>query len=270
MCLRRKGISFGRREEWRDFERRNPIFLSGFPHLERLLTATFIREFRTRNQAEGIVFQLANLCREDFLEILLLAGNGYGVAALRLLRGMYERAVDSRYLAQHPEKAEDFVNFGAINNHKVVEALKRIGARPEDILPEGIISEAAEMHARYKAETKSEARWNGLDLVSTAMQVGSLGNMLVLAHIVPSQQIHTTLQAIVARVETSEEVLAFDGGPQRERADEALQLAHLILLSVVDHQRTFFGLEDRLEPMLQEAMRDFARAWPHAKSTSPV
>ncbi len=40
------------------------------------------------------------------MEILLLAGNGYGVGAQKLLRGLYGAAVTARYISQHPEKAE--------------------------------------------------------------------------------------------------------------------------------------------------------------------
>ena len=40
---------------------------------------------------------LGRICVEEFNEILLLAGNGRGVGALKVLRGMFERAVYVRF-----------------------------------------------------------------------------------------------------------------------------------------------------------------------------
>lgn len=54
---------------------------------------------------------------EDFNEVLLLCGNGYGIGAEKLIRGMYERAVTLVYLHQHPEYADDFLDY-----HKVAVA----------------------------------------------------------------------------------------------------------------------------------------------------
>ena len=42
---------------------------------------------------DRVLFWLGNVCREDFSEILLLAANGYGIGALKLFRGLYERVV---------------------------------------------------------------------------------------------------------------------------------------------------------------------------------
>ena len=63
---------------------------------------------------QDIGFNLGETCRRDFLEIGFLAVNGYGIAAQKLLRGLYERAVTLEYIRQNPEKAERFVRFGAI------------------------------------------------------------------------------------------------------------------------------------------------------------
>ena len=45
-----------------------------------------------------ILYLLAQMCLKEFEEILLLAGNGYGGGAIKLLRAFYERVVVFHYL----------------------------------------------------------------------------------------------------------------------------------------------------------------------------
>jgi hypothetical protein len=54
------------------------------------------------------------LCCEDFFEVLLCCGNGYGVAALKLLSTLYERGVT---LHEHPEELDAFVDFYHVQLH---------------------------------------------------------------------------------------------------------------------------------------------------------
>jgi Family of unknown function (DUF5677) len=78
---------------------------------------------------EDVAFNLGQTCRRDFLEIAFLAVNGHGVAAEKLLRGLYERAVTLEYIRRHPNKAERFVRFGVIQEYKVLKtALDLVGA----------------------------------------------------------------------------------------------------------------------------------------------
>jgi hypothetical protein len=69
---------------------------------------------RPKNRTEDICFGLGHTCREDFLEILFLAANGYSNGALKLLRGLYERALTMSYIIKSPAKADRFMSFVAI------------------------------------------------------------------------------------------------------------------------------------------------------------
>ncbi|HYR38112.1 MAG TPA: DUF5677 domain-containing protein [Methylomirabilota bacterium] len=73
---------------------------------------------------------------EDFSEILLLSGNGYGIGAFKLLRGLYERVVTMTYLLQHPEKAEDFADWHLIEKQKLVNHLLGGRRRPGQVFHE--------------------------------------------------------------------------------------------------------------------------------------
>ena len=75
--------------------------------------------------AHKIVFALANVCMEESWEILLLVSNEYLNGATRMLRGLYERALTLTYISHHPEKAQRFIDYGTIQEHRIIEpALK--------------------------------------------------------------------------------------------------------------------------------------------------
>jgi hypothetical protein len=56
---------------------------------------------------------------------MLLCGNGHGFAGMKLLRGMYERAVTARYIHLYPDSADDFLDFHWITRRKLADAIQR-------------------------------------------------------------------------------------------------------------------------------------------------
>jgi hypothetical protein len=91
-------VVFGIPAEWDRFARANEGFLEGLPNLIRAGEIAFSsRQLRVRS-ANMAIYSLDSLCKQDFWDILLLCGNGCGMSAPKVLRGMYERAVTANYL----------------------------------------------------------------------------------------------------------------------------------------------------------------------------
>jgi Family of unknown function (DUF5677) len=122
-------IIFGIRGEWKDFEKRHPLFFERFPHLGKALNTAFIRTGTSSEAIEKFVFLYGRLCSEDFFEVLLCCGNGYGAAAQKLVRSLYERAVTLQYLHEHPEELNEFLDYHYIQNYKLVGLSRRPSAR---------------------------------------------------------------------------------------------------------------------------------------------
>lgn len=55
------------------------------------------------------------ICAHDFQEILVLCGNGLGIGGLKLLRGLYEKAVVMQYLSAYPDEVQEFFDYNAIH-----------------------------------------------------------------------------------------------------------------------------------------------------------
>jgi len=111
-------VDFGQSAAANEFTCRNPTFWAAFQRLLALTNQCFGRCWAPHNAAEDVVFNLGEACRDEFLEIAFCAVHGKALAALKLLRGLYERAVTVEYIRQHPDKAERFIRYATVQQYK--------------------------------------------------------------------------------------------------------------------------------------------------------
>jgi hypothetical protein len=96
---------FGDSGEWPRFFERHRTFFETFGALNDTICKILIREFEVDSTDKEVVHFLGRLTIEDFMEVLLLSGNGYGIGTLKILRGQYKRSVTAAYIAKHPPSA---------------------------------------------------------------------------------------------------------------------------------------------------------------------
>ena len=236
-----------------------------------------MRAWQSSTLLDRTIYFLGRLILEEFMEILLLCANGYGIGALKLVRGMYERAVTARYFRVKPEEVENFLAFHKVADHKFLTAVR------SSIGPDVFSQEQAEQIEKDFQEvrqrfivtdcvtcgtTRLNYTWSKLDFVSMARTSGDLGKLIVPAYYTPTREAHSTIGAIFSRLEpkaaTREDRLAFDSAAQRDPADDALISAHNILLNVLDLQKEHFQIKE-LEPLLQTCFEDFMAIWQKKK-----
>ncbi len=264
-----RSLTFGYPEEWKDFEKRNPLFLERFPRLQKAMEIAFDRTAPLEEPIDKFILIFGRLCIEDFSEILLCCGNGYGHAAQKLLRGLYERAVTLRYLHEHPEEIEDFLDYYHVGQRKLKIACENtMGAdtfSPEQAAE--IENEFARVKEKYmvtdceKCGTKRPNHtWTKLNFVAMANKT-SLGKLNALGYMIPLRHAHATVASMVSRMKTTaNDGIAFAGEAQREEADKALRVTHNIFLDVLRVQAERFavpGLNEQNEVCLQ----DFIDTW---------
>lgn len=131
-------IGVGNAASQQTFIRDHKVFLLEYPNIHSLLTRVFIRPlsqppddelekldhlpdsdpvvvaFENKVMADRLVFYLGRIAADDFGELLTLSGNGYGIGALKIVRGMYERVVTAAYIAKYPEEARLFIEDDVI------------------------------------------------------------------------------------------------------------------------------------------------------------
>jgi hypothetical protein len=257
-------ISFGFLDECEDFKTRNGPFIERFP---RLKTAIELSDASV--SLEGLhqqtIMLLCRLAREDFMEILLLAANGYGVGAEKLLRGLYEKVVTAYYLIDHPEKARDFTDFGLINIHRVVrDSAELLGS----IISNEMAARAKATWDRYRREGRSTRHWSGVPFRQMAEGIAEVRHFLLVAYTEPSLKLHPSPQAMIDRLDfPGGGTIVFDGKAQRGDADSALTWAHALFLHALAIQAAVFRLTDLAEAV-KVCFSDWDSAWPAAASSS--
>ena len=75
------------------------------------------------NGKEKFVYFYGSLIAEDFMEIYLVAANGYGAAATKLLRSMYEHTVTLRYLQDHAGEIMAGIDYDGVQQHKLTQQI---------------------------------------------------------------------------------------------------------------------------------------------------
>jgi hypothetical protein len=258
--------------EWADFESRHKTFLERQPNLSEAMNIAFIRTLRSGEPIERFVFGYGRLCCEDFWEVLLLATNGYGVGATKLLRTLYEHAVTVHYLNEHPDELNDFYDFSYVTEHKLLKPiLETFGARA---FANTNVNEA-EVEQRFQrvkdhfkitdckkcGTQKLNHTWNKLDFISMARQTGSLGSLVVPAYYGPLTHAHSSFGALASRLSMlAGGGVTFVPTAQHKEADIALMTAHNIILRVVEIQNARFALPG-LGEKLQICFQDFLDIW---------
>lgn len=235
-------FEFGETTQSEAFLQRNPKLIPAFERLVTLTNECFVRISQSPvSPADGLCFNLGETCRQDYLEILFLAVNGYGVAAQKLLRGLYERAVTMAYIMKHPEKAERFRKFAEIQNWRAIE--KALGIMSEKDLDKGIapftVAEIRESYETVKPQFPGSAFSWDIPFASMVRDVGGpFPRYYTVAYTNPTLHIHATLASL------SESSAGDRQREERNRrdCDATLMIATHLFLGVIQFQSDFFTL----------------------------
>ncbi len=261
-------FEFGETTQSEAFFNGNPKFYPAFERLITLANKCFGRSFQPKNRTEDICFNLGQTCREDFLEVLFLAVNGYGIGASKVLRGLYERAVALAYMIEHPEKAERFVRFAAIQEHKAVKAALSIVSEKEfdEIMKPQTVEQFRESYQKVKPEFQTilckkcghsgtAFSWD-IDLASMVHKVGdSFRRFYLGAYVIPNFVIHATLASAFPDRPNEEQMAERN----RHEAEFALLNATSIFLLVIRSQNGLFSLN--LGEDIDICEKDVADTW---------
>jgi hypothetical protein len=271
---------YGYPEEWAAFSKNHQEFLKRFKNIEKAIEVVFSRIHQTTQPIEKTIYFQGRLIVEDFMEILLLCGNGYGIGAQKLVRGMYERAVTARYLMNHLEEVDNFLDFHRVSDYKFLIAAEQSTGRklfsPDQVKKikedyESVKSQFVVPDCKVCRTERLNHTWTKVDIVSMARSTKNLWPFILTGYYMPMREAHSTVGAIFSRLDPhTSGGLMFDGELQRDRAHTALLTAHMILLDTFELQREFFKIAE-LEPIIQTCISDFTEIWKgEAPSSSDI
>ena len=225
-----------------------------------------------------IVYTLGRMATDDFGELTVLAGNGWGIGALKILRGMYERIVTSAYIAKTPEASRAFGDSFWTHKLKLWNRLSAsdpaIVERATPEVVETIKSEGKKAQERknvsvckYCGQTKFIDPWTPLDLASMAKIAGkSLENLYGYCYLDPTSHMHATGAGMSARIVHTDTVWLYKLDTTTE-AHVALTLGHNLILHNLGIQDEYFKLS--LDDLIHKRLEAFGPVWEKEESAEP-
>jgi hypothetical protein len=188
-------------EEWRSFRERNAKFTERFPRLLESTRRVFDRSVESNEPIGRFVILYGRMCMEEFYEILLMCGNGYGIGAQKILRGLWEKAVTLEHLVNHPDLLDDFFDYHHVSDYKLFNSVRDIIG--SDALPQAMIDQNAADYESVKERftiadckkcgtTKVNHTWNKLDIVSMSKHTRMLGKLVNEAYYLPMRHTHSS------------------------------------------------------------------------------
>jgi len=204
--------------------------------------------------AKPIVFSLARATYDDFSELLVLAGNGMGVGATKVLRSIYERLVTAMYIAKKPSEARLFMEQSAIERGKIINRYKAVvpDRLAEDFTAENleeIQQKFTEANAQRKVDfcktcgqPKNQEAWTRVSLDTMAKEVSQqLFDAYATCYLQPTYLIHATPTGLDFRVRFIE------GGWEYKHLSEpeahgAVMRGHFLMLAVLSHLNVYFEI----------------------------
>jgi hypothetical protein len=112
-------VGIGDPNEMKHFVETYPVFMEKLAVLDDIRARTFQR------QGIGKLFDIAiyafgRVCSEDFQQVFVLCGNGFGIGAMQIVRGMYERHVTATYLLNHQDELAQFLDYDKVHRNKAL------------------------------------------------------------------------------------------------------------------------------------------------------
>jgi hypothetical protein len=252
---------FGFPTAQQDFQKENDLFFQKFPALCDTMGHILDRTFNTFNLTDRLLASMGHVAHEEFFEIFILAGNGLGIGAMKLLRGFYEMVVIMADFVKRPTDAESFLDFHYINEHKaIIEHAKKRGQLGILGLSTVQIQGIEDNYQRVKGSFKGS--WHSLNLSDMADDVDrNLSVLYSSCFLLPTFLAHTTAAAVVSRtrIDSGTGRLAYDKDAQKKMARSALVGAHNLLLRSLDIVNDYFKLG--LDAEISDRCKDFMQAW---------
>ncbi len=223
-----------------------------------------------RRMAEAVVFYLGRAAADDFGEVLILAGNGRGIGAYKILRGIYERVVTAAFIAKVPSEARIFLSHSFIEREKLWKRLKELLPDIKDErTPEQtkeFEDECKEAKAKLKAsicnkckQPITQEQWTRVSLDTMAQQAdANLAGSYAYCYLLPTFHAHATAFGLESRMDLTESGFSFKETSEPE-ARKAVLYAHGLVLRLLKLQNNYFGLG--LDTEIESCWDDFPKIW---------
>jgi len=180
---------------------------------------------------ERAVYLLVSMTATGLHELLILAGNGAGVGAMKISRGMFESAVMAEYLSRNGSEVDDYHEYGR------VLMWKRVQQYPEGFTAEKI-REVEDEYNRVKPRFTNKNgtvrnRWNKNSIYSMACTMGR-EKQYELPYSIAASMHHSNFEAMLSHIKGKGNTLSVEELPSMKWVMQALISGHVYLLQALE------------------------------------
>jgi len=231
--------------------------------VRKLMDSAFAGGASSSHRCEDkVVFPLLVSCRDITEEVLFAIKDGFGRAALRATRTMYECVVIARYLNLHPEKTSPFLDIFHAEWAKVLQDVPEAGRGTN---MDQMIAACVPKYARGKRVSTRDLDWSERSVHEMAKEAGLLAELHPIAYTLASAYIHPGAMFYLSTLtetasDTSENIVQVSVGTQDAESRYALRNAHDLLLNAVDLRLKYVSTEELLA-QFGECKADFSKIW---------
>jgi hypothetical protein len=284
------------------FIKQNEAFLLEYPKLNELSKKLFLRSlsppdpkqlrslrrlaegdpavvaFKDKMTAAKVVFYLGRMAVDDFRELFMLAANGCGFGAYKIVRGMYERAVTAFFIEKNPSEARTFAESSAIPKlnylKRTFEASPGVRKGFSDESMATIEKNAAAAQAKRKQTICSRCHqpitqeaWTrtNLDVMAKAA-APELEVFYPQFYLEGTAQSHANMFGIERRLVRKNGRISYKETSEEE-ARFAVHLGHHLMVRVLGMQNTYFGLG--FDGEVQARIEAFVVIWGRSPDEPP-
>lgn len=209
----------------------------------------------TMKKEQIVIYMLARMTLTGWVELLMLVGNGAGLGAMKIMRGMFESSVMAEYLRQNPKEVDDYLAFGYVIQFKRLKMFS-------NAVEAKVVRKTERLYNKVKSQfaTKTGVRnqWNKHSIAYMAEKIGRKQQYEISYSIAASIH-HGNFEAMIAHLSGGKEILEIEQPPSLEWIAQALMSAHICLLHALDTLNDCFALG--FDQRLKEASETYAKVW---------
>jgi len=220
-------VSFGFEDFWPQASKE---YADVFHVIARLIAvvneALDAAEKKPRELLDLSVIALVRMTGFAMNDVMLLCGNGSGIGAMKIVRGMFETSILAEYLIHHPNEVADYVDFGAVLAWRRLHTLK--GEKRNSMTPEQVKQledEYDSVKARFTTNGRERNNWTTKSLRKLAEELGRSESYNLVYGLACSLH-HANFEGLMGYHEMKDGKLEMIGPPSFAWIGAALVAAH--------------------------------------------
>ena len=256
-------VTFGSPEFWGEVYAAFAPQLQAIKAIEPLAADMFEAGDSQASQPVQIVVKLlVRIVADSLNDVLILAGNGSGLGAMKIARGMFEAAVIAEYLKHNPKEVEDYREYGYIARWNRYQKLLKSAPQHAAAISAEVARDITENYnrvvSRFTRNGQVRNRWHRKSIQQMAKEIGR-GEQYDTPYGLAASVHHSSFEGMATHLDGNDQGVQFVDRPSLAWVAQALISAHVYVLQALEtlNDAITLGFDERLS----EALAGLKSVW---------